>query len=277
MAQLGTIKLQTDSGIVDVPVFDIGDSGGSTLEALRVQTDSGIGFVPLVDPADAASPQEAIRVQTDSGVKSVTDSLSAIPDSVIHHWKFEEGSGNVVSDSVGTNNGSLSGPTFDSDAAVGDHSLSFNEGDLVDISNIDLLTGDFAISVWIKTTETNDGAIIAENDSSANAEYRLVIQDGSLRFLSQGNTFTHLASLNDGTFHHVVVTRNGSTLEFYIDNSSVFSDSFSNTTTNNQTTRMGVNGSFTGNDQFSGNIDDMMIADEGFDSSDVNSVYRREN
>jgi hypothetical protein len=83
MAQLGTIKVQTDSGIVDVPVFDVGDSGGSTSEALRVQTDSGEGFVPLVDPADASNPQEAIRVQTDSGVKAVTDSAGGLPDSAV--------------------------------------------------------------------------------------------------------------------------------------------------------------------------------------------------
>jgi hypothetical protein len=81
MAQLGTIKLQTDSGIVDVPVFDISDfsNSGSTIDALRVQTDSGIGAIPLTDPADASNPQEAIRVQTDSGIKAVNDSATVVP------------------------------------------------------------------------------------------------------------------------------------------------------------------------------------------------------
>jgi hypothetical protein len=112
MAQLGSIKIQTDSGIVDVPVFNVGDSGGSTVEALRVQTDSGEGFVPLVDPADAASPQEAIRVQTDSGIKAVHDAATVGPpiiddfeDQNLSEYVGDTGTVSVVSSPV--SNGSF--------------------------------------------------------------------------------------------------------------------------------------------------------------------------
>jgi hypothetical protein len=64
-------------------------------------------------------------------------------------------------------------------------------------------------------------------------------------------------------------------LEFYIDNSSVFTDTYSNTTTNSQTTRIGVNGGFTTNDQYSGVMDDLALADGGFDSSDVDAMYQQ--
>jgi hypothetical protein len=138
MGQLGTIKLQTDSGIAVLPVFDIGDSGGSTLEALRVQTDSGEGFVPLVDPADAVTPQEAIRVQTDSGIKAVTvtDSLRSIPSSVIHRYdarRLTVGDGTssfVWPDLVGSDDlTALGGPTYQDATLNGYPSVLYDGSD----------------------------------------------------------------------------------------------------------------------------------------------------
>lgn len=71
MAQIGTIKLQTqNSGTVDVPVFNTGDSGSNVFEFLRVQTASGTGFIPLVDTAEATFPY--LRVQSqNNGVVAV--------------------------------------------------------------------------------------------------------------------------------------------------------------------------------------------------------------
>jgi len=89
MAQIGTIRLQTqNSGTVSVPVFDVGDSGSSVYEFVRVETATGTGFIPVTSTNDAAYPY--LRVQSqNNGIVAVTDTASAIPDSVI--YDFESG------------------------------------------------------------------------------------------------------------------------------------------------------------------------------------------
>jgi len=87
MAQIGTIKLETqNSGVVDVPVFETGDSASGVYEFVRVETASGTGFIPVTDPADATYPY--LRVQSqNNGIVAVTDTAgSDIPDSAIAQY-----------------------------------------------------------------------------------------------------------------------------------------------------------------------------------------------
>lgn len=69
MAKIGSIKLQTGSGEVEIPVYDPGDV---EYPVLRVETGSGTGAINLVDPGDADIDQ--IRVETSNGIKAVSTS-----------------------------------------------------------------------------------------------------------------------------------------------------------------------------------------------------------
>jgi len=88
MAQIGTVRLETqNSGVVDVPVFEPGDSASGIYEFVRVETASGPGFIPVTDPVDATYPY--LRVQSqNNGIVAVTDTPgSDIPDSeVLDDW-----------------------------------------------------------------------------------------------------------------------------------------------------------------------------------------------
>jgi len=87
MAQIGTVRLETqNSGVVDVPVFEPGDSASGIYEFVRVETASGPGFIPVTDPVDATYPY--LRVQSqNNGIVAVTDTPgSDIPDSVVRHY-----------------------------------------------------------------------------------------------------------------------------------------------------------------------------------------------
>lgn len=77
MAQIGTIKIQTDVGIVEIPVFNEGDSGSNVYEFLKIQTENGTGFVPLVEPKDA--DYNYIRINTENnGVLAINKSKSIV-------------------------------------------------------------------------------------------------------------------------------------------------------------------------------------------------------
>ena len=131
MAQIGTIKLQTqNSGVVDVPVFDTGDSGSGIYEFVRVETTSGTGFIPTTDPADATYP--FLRVQSQNqGVVALTDTENAIPDSGIDN--FGDGNLSEYTVSYGTISVSNTTTTVYNDYGVNcETSASFaysNEGD----------------------------------------------------------------------------------------------------------------------------------------------------
>jgi len=135
MAQIGTIKLQTqNSGVVDVPVFDTGDSGSGIYEFVRVETESGTGFIPVTDPADATYP--FLRVQSQNqGVVAVTDTASAIPDSVVHRYDFEDDSDTTtLTDTVGSADGSITGMSYTTNQAEDNFAGDFDgNGDFVDI------------------------------------------------------------------------------------------------------------------------------------------------
>lgn len=75
MGQIGSYRVNTGAGIVTLPVFEIGDSGGGVYEFLRVNTPSGLGFIPMTDTSNAAHPY--LRINTQSyGVLAAHDSAS---------------------------------------------------------------------------------------------------------------------------------------------------------------------------------------------------------
>jgi len=78
MAQIGSINLQTESsGVVTLPVFELGDSGGNVYEFVRVQTDTGVGFIPFTNINDAAYPYVRVRSEN-NGILAVHDSATTV-------------------------------------------------------------------------------------------------------------------------------------------------------------------------------------------------------
>ena len=70
MAQIGTIKIETASGPVEVPVFEVADVDR---DVVRAETASGVGAINLVDPGSSDVP---VRVQTNSwGVQGIGQSV----------------------------------------------------------------------------------------------------------------------------------------------------------------------------------------------------------
>jgi hypothetical protein len=70
MVKKGSIKVETENGTEEIPVFETSDVDNS---AWRVQTETGTGAIRLVDPSNADIP--AIKLQTNNGIKSVATSL----------------------------------------------------------------------------------------------------------------------------------------------------------------------------------------------------------
>lgn len=201
MTQIGTVKLQTqNSGVVDVPVFETGDSASGVFEFVRVETASGTGFIPVTDPADATYPY--LRVQSqNNGIVAVTDTAGDdIPDSVVHQWKFDEGSGATVTDNVGDIDGDISGASW----------LSNNDGEggfVLDFDGVDddityntippVLdpTGTYTIAITCFTEPSGDEVIWSWDKSNTDGSTSLGPRDGDLAWGERNNS--QRVDLND--------------------------------------------------------------------------------
>jgi hypothetical protein len=171
MAQIGTIQLQSQNdGVVDVPVFETGDSSSEVYEFLRIQTGSGIGFIPVTNTNDATYP--FLRVQTqNNGVVAVTDTAgSAIPDTKITRSNDNANAG--VSDKHGV----VVNPNFDLDGIKADISSQ-------------------TANVSTAYIEETGGTILDMTDVSG---------------LSSGDTFELNASLLSGTDYYLLLDNGGS-------------------------------------------------------------------
>lgn len=112
MSQIGTVKVETEDGTVELPVFELSDVGSNVYDYLRIRTSSGSGFIPLTDIEEAQYPY--IRIQTRSqGTVAVHNeaSLSIRPGSGVSRWTFdnEDTDGSTAIDTWSNNNGSIEG------------------------------------------------------------------------------------------------------------------------------------------------------------------------
>jgi len=131
--------------------------------------------------------------------------------------------------------------TSDSEAGIG--AVQFNDGDgfsggvlgwgqPTPSPLLNALAGSFTVSCWVKTTQnfgssgqpayTGAGIVCADVAGQANDTVPIALTGGAVAFNTGGNeddTLTSQATVNDGNYHHIVVTRNQQTGQkiIYID------------------------------------------------------------
>jgi len=85
--------------------------------------------------------------------QTVFTAVPPLPGSAVHQWKFDEGSGTTATDSIGSNDGTINGATFTSDAnLVGGFGLDFDGNDTVDYSTIGsvlAINQDFSVAMTV--------------------------------------------------------------------------------------------------------------------------------
>jgi hypothetical protein len=196
------------------------------------------GFVGLMDDIQFYS-----RVLTPAEVAGLHASPgSSVTSGLVAHYDFDEGTV-LAADVSGNGNNMLfagrlkynvPGPAITTDAESGPGALSFDglsylvpEGNL-----LSTLSSNFSLSVWLQTTQSlgNPGDAAANGAGIVTAEVPgqsfdlvpLALTGGKIAFGTDGfgaDTLTSETRINDGNYHHVVVTRNQGTGEkqIYID------------------------------------------------------------
>lgn len=206
-------------------------------------------------------------------------------------WKFDEAGGSTASATVGGIDGSLSGSaTFASGVSGNALQLSAAGGSYASFGdNFGLVAASYSLSFWVNSTETaSDQIILGKHRATfvsgyfagmgANGPYGAANKAWAYQSSFPGNQPISTTSINDGTWHHVVVTYNvgNSFHTIYVDGAPAESSVTA--------AGMGVaaadfmvggifNSAGTAISTYSGMVDDLQIYDEVLSDGDINYLY----
>lgn len=205
-------------------------------------------------------------------------SVSSLPPSLVSYWKFDGASGNAI-DSVGGN--TLT--NYDVDYVSG----KINNGADMAISSLDggnqpsLNFGaeDFAISLWFKTSVDGDATLVSKiSDDSVTGGYAIRLRPSDTIWVLQpnlaaGTPVSVAFNYSTNTWHHLVLSRNGTTLKAYIDGSQVSSTTDSTIIASNQSFKIGRLSPAGYSSHFDGIIDEVGVWNRALTAGEVTSLY----
>ena len=141
---------------------------------------------------------------------------SAPDDSrLIGHWMFD---GDLQDSSSRGNHGTVGASTDFVAGKVGSNALNFRSADYVVIDGVvdDITSTDITLSMWIKTTQSDEGELVAANDSDSAHPFMLGMQTGS-PYVNDGSDTQFPPAINDDQWHMLTYVRSGNTGHMYVD------------------------------------------------------------
>ncbi|MDO9098650.1 MAG: MopE-related protein, partial [Candidatus Methanoperedens sp.] len=168
----------------------------------------------------------AIGGETTYGDVVATNEEGTVPLScplnIVSYWKFDEGSGTVANDSVGTNSGTINGASWTSGMVGG--ALSFDGVDddvTIPISGSLQINDVITVEIWVKPTASEQGNIIDHISGAwiGNIIYNPIYEWLWINIDFGGglNSFFAGTPVSNNNWHHIVYTYDGSYERWYVD------------------------------------------------------------
>jgi hypothetical protein len=213
---------------------------------------------------------------TDTGIQYVAGKIgqaaqfSGISTSgLVSYYKLDANS----NDSVGSNNGTDTAISYATAGIIG-NSATFNgtTSTIKVASFVGLPIGASArgVFVWIKTTSTALQFFFGYGSNVTGETFSLGLNNGKLYFGGFGTAdFTGNISINDGNWHNVGVTYDGTTVKLYVDN---VLDTSALRTLNTVATDLYI-GSINGTSIFTGSLDELAIFSRAPSASEIFSLF----
>lgn len=145
-----------------------------------------------------------------------------IADGAVAYWRLGEASGTVARSEIGSFDGTISGGvTLAQPGALadGNKAMAFNgtTGKIVTAANVTIPVTS-TIEAWIKTTAPGPRAIVStRNPPYPVGRVYFSLENGRVFLYADGMGTANTKVLNDGVWHHVASTLNGSTCTTYVD------------------------------------------------------------
>ncbi len=212
-----------------------------------------------------------------SSVFYVAGSYTPESDNLIHHWNFEEGSGNQTNDSASNgSNFSLFG--MDSSnwrSCIDGNCLWYDGSDDYAKVNVDDWLGNFTVSQWVWANISNQTTYAAtfaiDDNAGSNQSFQHMISSSEWRL--HNNQTMLFGDVTPQYWTHLVTVYDAGEIRQYMDGVLVNTNSFPNGSINNfDLYKLGVNRA--GNSYFEGMIDNLMIWDTALSDGSVTALNR---
>lgn len=197
---------------------------------------------------------------------------------LIGYWKFDEGNGNVVSDSSGNgNNGTVYGAMWAS-GEIG-YALNFDGvDDYVSIPswNLSSLTS-LTVAAWINSPLNNNGCIFCGQNGEFMLHNDADVVGFSVKLQGEWYDVFSNSTITPNSWHYIVgVWTKGVCIKIYVDGilvgeNDTIPDAYIFSPGPSYTARMGAD--YSGQSFFHGSIDEVRIYNRAFNYSDVFSLY----
>jgi hypothetical protein len=210
----------------------------------------------------------ASRVISRNGYQLYRQASGAIWRNLVSYYKLDSNS----NDSVGSNNGSDTAISYASAGIIGNCATFNGTSKIVKTSVSGFPTGTSARSMnfWVKTTQTALQVLVRYGSLVAGQNFGLLENAGCIYFSGYGNDKQGSIPINDGNWHMVTVTYDGTTVSLYVDKN--FDVSF--TPTLNTTGTDLYLGTQSGSDYFfTGSLDELAIFSRALSASEISSLY----
>lgn len=227
------------------------------------------------------------EIQSDGSVIT-GDVWNFSPGGLVGFWKLDEGSGGTAADSSGNDlNGTIVGNPAWVDGSAGYALQLDGDGDYVDLGN-DLslnITNQITVAAWIKvdTFDCEWQAIITKGDGSWRLQRNGT--QGSIEFACTGafvpnalvGSLFGTVNVNDGRWHHVAGTYDGSRICLYVDGKlDVLSEAVGPIEVNDYNVLIGANAEKPKRN-FKGSIDDVRIYSYALSAEEVKDISAGQN
>lgn len=234
-------------------------TGGALPAGLTLSATGALSGTPT-----AVATNQSFQLQaTYKGVsQSNTYSLSVVPydgdpdwNSVVSLINFD-GSWTDLKGVTATPSGSAA---LTSDAKFGNGGASFGSAaGAVTLTKAPFVFGgaNFTVEMFIKPNNTtHNGQLAGIHKNAVSNDWLFYYKSGKLEFMWGAPTFTSSVAMTAGQWHHVAVTRNGSTMQMWLDGNQVGSAAITGNIPNVTSWPMAMGGDGFGNLQFNGSID----------------------
>lgn len=198
----------------------------------------------------------------------------ALTDNLTHYYKLDGDS----NDAVGSNHGTDTSITYSSaNGRINQGAGNISTG-RISITNPSVYINSFTLGMWVKSSSASVGLLFDNGWWSAGINILLYMQAGGAVGcgVRNGGTYTEpgetTQTINDGNWHFVVLTADGSNLKLYLD----ATERKSGTSNINAQTNTGT---FIGNRVddpsigFTGAIDEVGIWTRALSSTEITTLY----